>query len=206
MSAFDKIVDAVTPPESAEKRAEARAEARAAAAPGDWLSAILDHHEAIEEAFAAAGAAGDAAQCRAALKRLGELLNGHSMAEEAVVYPALAEMGKGGHAEMAYTEQVAAKLQLAALETMDPLSEDYRDKLGHLQGAVAHHIYKEESDWFIDLKREAAPATQQRIARRYAEEYGRYIRGGETIAGAGRLPGEERSFSPGAGSTPPPVV
>ena len=52
MSTFDKIVDAVTPPESDEKRAEARAKAREVATPGDWLSLILDHHLKVEAAFA----------------------------------------------------------------------------------------------------------------------------------------------------------
>lgn len=203
MSALDKFVDAITPPESAEKRAEARAKARAAAEPGDWLSTILDHHEAIEQAFALARAGAEASQCRLALKRLGELLNGHSMAEEAVVYPAMAQIGKSAHADTAYTEQVAAKLQLAALEKMDPLSQDYRDKLGHLEGAVAHHVYKEESDWFLDLKRDADAQTQATIARRYAEEYGRYMRGGELLEG--RAAAEPRSFAPGAGSASPPL-
>ena len=38
---------------------------------------------------------------------MGTLLTGHSMAEEAVIYPALAQAGKQGHANTAYTEQVA---------------------------------------------------------------------------------------------------
>ncbi len=203
MSALDKLIAAVTPPESAEKRAEARAKARAAAQPGDWLSNILDHHEAIEEAFAQARAGGEAEQSKAALKRLGELLNGHSMAEEAVLYPALADIGKAAHADMAYTEQVAVKMQLAALEKMDPLSEDFRDKLGHLEGAVAHHVYKEESDWFIDLKEQADASTQQTIAKRYAEEFDRYIRGGELVPRAdGAAAGDPRSFDAGAAAAP----
>ena len=198
MSALDKLVDAVPPLESPEKRAEARAKARAAAQPGDWLSIILDHHEAIEQAFASARAGGGVEQRHAALKRLGELLNGHSMAEEAVVYPALAEIGKGAHADTAYTEQVAAKLQMAALQNLDALSEDYHDKLGHLEGAVAHHVYKEESDWFLDLKQQADASTQQKVAKRYAEEFDRYIRGGELIEKtAESLTNEPRSFAPG---------
>ena len=80
------------------------------------------------------------------------------MAEEAVIYPALAQAGKQGHANTAYTEQVAAKQQMAALEVMDPMSEDYLDKLGHLEGAVKTHVFQEESDWFIDMK-ETAPVS-----------------------------------------------
>jgi hypothetical protein len=199
MSVIDKVIAAVTPPVSDEKRAEARAKARAAAAPGDWLSQILDHHERIEAAFAAVKAAGDVDARRAAQKTLGVLLTGHAIAEEAVIYPALAHAGKTMHADTAYAQQVAAKMQMAALEHLDPLSEDYLDKLGHLEGAVATHVYEEESDWFIDLKQNAPAQDQQAATRRYHEEYGRYVgedRHGQGGDGRAFIPDEARSFAP----------
>jgi hypothetical protein len=183
MSILDKAIAAVTPPVSNEKRAAARAKARAAASPGDWLSQILDHHQQIESAFAALRAATQAEARRKAQKTLGALLTGHSMAEEAVIYPALAHTGRKMHAETAYTQQVAAKMQMAALEHLDPLGEDYLDKLGHLEGAVATHVYEEESDWFIELKEKAPTADQDMASDRYAEEYARYMGG---VANGGR--------------------
>lgn len=195
MSILDKAIAAITPPVSEEKRREAHAKARAAAQPGDWLSQILDHHEAIEQAFAETKAAATVDARRAAQKALGVLLNGHAMAEEAVIYPVLAQEGKQGEANTAYTEQAAAKMQLAALETLDPLSEDYLDKLGHLEGAVATHVYQEESDWFPYLKDFAPPEAQTRATARYEEEYGRYIEGGPHAL---RRPDELRSFAPQA--------
>jgi hypothetical protein len=192
MSILDKAIAAVTPPVSDEKRADAHAKARAAAEPGDWLSQILDHHEAIDAAFAAVKDAGTADARRKAQKQLGALLTGHSMAEEAVIYPALAQAGKQGHANTAYTEQAAAKMQMAALEAMDPMSQDYLDKLGHLEGAVKTHVYQEESDWFVDMKRDAPADAQARATARYAEEYGRYIAGGPSPS---RVAGERASFA-----------
>jgi hypothetical protein len=192
MSLLDKAIAAITPPISEDKRREAHAKARAVAEPGDWLSQILDHHEDIEQAFADTKAASTAHARRAAQKRLGVLLNGHAMAEEAVIYPALAQEGKQGHANTAYTEQAAAKMQLAALETMDPLSEDYLDKLGHLEGAVQTHVYQEESDWFLYMKEFAPEEAQAHATARYEEEYGRYIDGGPLTEGFGD---ESRSFS-----------
>lgn len=192
MSILDQAIAAVTPPVSDEKRAQARANARAAASPGDWLSQILDHHEQIEAAFAAVRSASGEPARRQAQKRLGALLTGHSMAEETVIYPALAQAGKKMDANTAYTEQAAAKMQMAALEHLDPLSEDYLDKLGHLQGAVATHVYQEESDWFLDLKNNAPEADQAMASQRYAEEFGRYM-GNEKSAG-GQVSAEPRSF------------
>lgn len=70
MSILDKAIAAVTPPESAEQRAEARARARELAQPRSWFAMILDHHEGIEQAFAAVKSAPDAAARRAAEKTL----------------------------------------------------------------------------------------------------------------------------------------
>jgi hypothetical protein len=54
MSVLDKVIAAVAPPDSEESRKDARAKTRAAAKGGDWLSVVLEHHEHIEAAFAAA--------------------------------------------------------------------------------------------------------------------------------------------------------
>jgi hypothetical protein len=192
MSILDKAIAAVTPPVSDEKRAEAHAKARAAAELGDWLSQVLDHHEEIDGSFAEVKAATSAGARRAAEKKLGALLTGHSMAEEAVIYPTLAQAGRQGHANTAYTEQAAAKQQMAALEVMDPMSEDYLDKLGHLEGAVMTHVFQEESDWFIDMKEKAPADAQAHATARYREEAGRYFDGGPS---AGDVAGESRSFA-----------
>lgn len=179
MSILDKVVAAVTPPESDEQRAEARAKARNAATDGDWLSLVLDHHLQIEGAFAAVKAAKDAPSRISAQKRLATLLTGHSIAEEAVIYPALVKAGEQAHSTKAYTEQSAAKVQMGLLEDLDPLSQDYLDKLEHIRGAVAHHVYEEEGNWFVDLKGKLSPADQTKITFRYQEEFSRYTKVGE---------------------------
>jgi hemerythrin superfamily protein len=176
MSLLDKVVAAVTPPESDEQRAEARAKARSAATDGDWLSLVLDHHRQIEAAFAAVKAATDAASRVSAQKRLALLLTGHSIAEEAVIYPALVKAHEQGHSTKAYTEQSAAKVQMGLLEDLDPMSQEYLDKLEHIRGAVAHHVYEEEGNWFVDLKTKLAPADQTKITFRYQQEFSRYTR------------------------------
>lgn len=175
MSIVDKVIAAVTPPESDEQRLEARNKANAAATPGDWLSQILDHHLDLEDAFEDVRNAGDASTRTAALKQLGVLLTGHANAEESVIYPALAEGGEKAHAGMGYDEQAMVKIQMALLEKLDPMSEDFLDKLEHIRGAVAHHMYAEEGNWFLDLKEKAPAADQALLTARYAEEYERYV-------------------------------
>ena len=174
MTLLDKAIAAITPPESEEARQEARLKAESLAAPGNWLATILDHHRGIEAQFEAVRAATDAKSRRAEEKTLGLLLTGHALAEEAAVYPALANDHQVGHAELAYQEQSAAKMELGLLERTDPMSQDYLDKLEHIRGAVAHHVYSEEGTWFAELAESADAAEQDRITQRYDEEYRRY--------------------------------
>lgn len=175
MSVIDKLVAAVTPPESDEARAEATAKAQATARPGDWLSQILDHHRLIKSQFEIVAAATDPVTRRAAQKKLGVLLTGHSIAEEVAIYPAMAGEHQAAHAALAYQEQSAAKMELGLLERLDPSGQDYQDKLEHIRGAVLHHIYSEEGSWFIDLAERTSREEQARIGERYREEYARYM-------------------------------
>jgi Hemerythrin HHE cation binding domain len=176
MSLLDKVVAAVTPLESEEQRTEARSKAQRAAADGDWLSLVLEHHRQIEAAFGAVKAARDAASRVSAQKRLAMLLTGHSIAEEAVLYPALVKADEEGHSTKAYTEQSAAKVQMGLLEDLQPMSQEYVDKLEHIRGAVAHHVYEEEGNWFLELKEKLPAADQVKLTFRYKEEYSRYTR------------------------------
>jgi hemerythrin superfamily protein len=174
MSIVDKVIAAVTPPESEEARMKARAKARTAAGSGDWLAMVLDHHAQIEAGFAQVKQATDSARRSNALKELATLLTGHSMAEEAALYPALAKADEEGHATKAYTEQSAAKLQFGLLEDLPPMSQEFTDKLEHIRGAVAHHVYEEEGNWFLDLKNSEA-VDQAKLTMRYMEQFERYM-------------------------------
>jgi hemerythrin HHE cation binding domain-containing protein len=175
MSIIDKVIAAVTPPESEDARREARAKALASAMPGDWLSMVLTHHQHIEAAFTAVESADNVDARVAAQKKLSIILTGHANAEETVLYPALAAVDEKSHATMAYEEQAAAKTQLALLETIPPMTQEYLDKLEHIRGAVSHHMYEEENGWFIELRQKALAAEQHRLSQRYREEFIRYV-------------------------------
>lgn len=175
MSVIDKALAAITPPENEEARNAATAEARALAGSNDWLRHVLDHHDLIRLAFSECKAARSAADRTTAMQRLGRLLVGHSLAEEVVLYPALAQAGKKAHAVLAYTEQTTAKMQMAELENIAPSTQAWMDKLEHIEGAVLHHMFEEEKGWFRSLKEKGEH--QQRLTRRYLEEFERYRAG-----------------------------
>jgi hypothetical protein len=178
MSLIDKVVAAVTPPESEKKRREARAKARAAAGQNDWLAQVLDHHEQIEALFVEVRAAQEVGIRQQALKELALVLTGHANAEEAVIYPALIHFDHKAHGMAGYTEQAGTKANLGELEYLDPMSSEFLDKLEHIRGAVAHHMYVEESDRFLDLK-QVSSGDQARLTARYMEEFDRYVDSGD---------------------------
>lgn len=190
MSLLDKVIAAVTPPETDEARAEARAWTRAAASQTGWLALVLEQHLQIESAFVAVSGAVSPAERVVAQKKLAAILAGHSGAEEAVLYPALALNDEKGHAQTGYAEQSEVKIQMAALEMLDPISQAYFDKLEHIRSAVAHHIYEEEGTWYPGLIRKIAPALHAKLTLRYREEFERYVPGNQQAPGVpARLPG-----------------
>ena len=108
------------------------------------MALMLDHRRQIEAAVEAVLQPRDSAERAAAQQAFGVIRTGYSIVEEVALYPALATEHQVGHAEFAYQEQSAAKMQMGLLETLDPASEDYRDKFEHIRNAVLHHIYSEE--------------------------------------------------------------
>jgi hypothetical protein len=175
MTILDKVIEAVTPEESEADRMKARADAQAVAADGDWLSLVLQHHEQIEAGFAAVRAATGAESRRFAQQELATVINGHALAEEVVLYPALAMNEEKAHATMGFTEQSATKVQMAELDELDPESDEYMDKLEQIRTALAHHIYKEEGTWYIELQQKLDPLMSEKLTARYQEEFSRYV-------------------------------
>jgi hemerythrin superfamily protein len=174
MSVLDKVIAAVSPSESPKDRQGARSRALQMSNSEDWLSSLLAQHLAIERAFAAAKAADGPDSRRKARMRLAELLTAHTMAEEAVIYPALANAGEKPQASKAYSEQAEAKMALGVLEVLDPLSNEYLEKLEELEKAVQHHVYEEEGKWFVALKQKLPQTDQDQLTLRYQQEYSRY--------------------------------
>ena len=174
MSFLDRVAAAVAPAATDEQRAEARRKVEALIPGEQWLGMIVEQHKQIEGLFIEAKTATDANGRRDAARKLATLLTGHATAEEAVVYPVVSEDSGKTHAGMAYEEHAMTKIQLSKLERMDPLGEDWTEKLEHIRSAVQQHIYQEEDSWLPDLV-EKTPADKKAVLnQRYAEEFNRY--------------------------------
>lgn len=150
--------------------------ARAQTGPGDWLALALEHHDQIRAAFNTARKALPGGARISAMKGLAIVLNGHSLAEEVVLYPALATLADAEHAEEAYDEQSEAKIQMAQLERLDPSTAAWLEKLEEIVEAVSAHMENEESSWFLAIK--ANYPDQAKLTARFKEEFERYTRTG----------------------------
>jgi hypothetical protein len=193
MSIIDKTLGKFTPSESEEDRSEATRRARDAAGEGDWLALALEHHDLIREAFEVCGQVTGVEDRTAAMRRLGLVLNGHALAEEVVLYPAMAKAGEKGAANLAYTEQTTAKMQMAELERIPPALPEWLDKVEQIRAAVLHHMYEEEDHWFMRLKQDYPD--QGFLTRRYRQEFKRYTSGPGPAQGGNLLrEREERSW------------
>ena len=135
---------------------------------------MLDHHLELEDRFSDVLTATNAFARRKAEKELAILLTGHAVAEEAVLYPALAISGDKAPATTGYAEQSAVKVKMAALNRLDPMSQGYLDELGSVARDVAHHMFEEEGTWFPELAKRLERAEQKQLTLRYLEEFTRY--------------------------------
>lgn len=174
MSLLGKVIAAVTPSESEESRGEIRLKARAAAGNGDWLSMVLDQHVQVESAVAAVLGAADRDARLAAHKWLATLLIGHANAEETVIYPSLAALSPRTHSAPGYAEHAAMKIELGLLETVDPMSAYYLERLERIKRSLQHHMYAEEGNWYLDLKQRLPAVEESRLTKRFKEEFERY--------------------------------
>lgn len=178
MSWLDTIGKKLFPLASAEERAEARRKAEAIARDNEWLAMILDAHREFESHIQQALDATDRQDRLDAMRQAFHLNARHSIAEEVSIYPALVDhngsvSGKL-HAGLAYEEQQIAKIEQAKLEMLDPMGEEWRDKMEHLKSATLQHVYSEENTWFPELAENATPEKRKDLSRKYADAFERY--------------------------------
>lgn len=175
MSFLDRIAAAISPMASEKQRAEARARLEELAIGELFAQDILAQHKRIEELFAEARlASGDAAQ--AIVLELALLLNGHSLAEEAVIYPEISINSSKAHAAIAYDEHALSKVHLAALQKLTPGTKEWTEKLDHIESAVQQHVFQEESSWLPDVIRFAPIADKQRMSLEFRDYFDRFDR------------------------------
>jgi len=172
MSFLDRIAAAIAPAATDQQRMEARQQLEQLAASEPFAQDILDQHRQIESLFQEARQ-GNGTGAETIIEELAILLNAHSMAEEAVIYPEISEHSGKAHASMAYEEHAMTKVQLAALQKLAPGTQEWHEKLDHIESAVQQHVYQEESSWLPDVIRYAPIQDRQRMAMEFRDYFER---------------------------------
>jgi hemerythrin superfamily protein len=77
-------------------------------------------------------------------------LMAHATAEEEVFYPAIRNVafGQGQLVDEAYREHGTVKDLLRQLQNMDPMSDEFDNRLAELKSNVQHHVEEEETEIF----------------------------------------------------------
>lgn len=173
MTFLDRIAAAILPAASDEDRAQARLQLEKIAAGETFAEDILRQHKHIEQLFSQARSQ-SGEEAKVTVTDLAMLLTGHSMAEEAVIYPEVSTHSSKAHAGMAYEEHAMTKIELAELQKLHPGSEEWLEKLDHIESAVQQHVYQEESSWLPDVIRHAPMDERHRMSVEFRDHFDRF--------------------------------
>ena len=142
---------------------------------GGWLQLVKAHHLMIEQAFDALIDEGgrDFSRCAVLHKRLSYLLTAHSVAEENVLYPALAMCGLQSDSDRLYLDQAHAKVMNALLDLSDAkCGPDWLEKATELRDAVLRHAKEdEEGDLYPKRAKAIDAATASKLDMAYRREF-----------------------------------
>ena len=145
------------------------------ASEGGWLQLVKAHHRMIEQAFDALIDEGgrDFSRCAVLHKRLSYLLTAHSVAEENVLYPALAMCGLQSDSDRLYLDQAHAKVMNALLDISDQkCGADWIEKASQLREAVLRHAKEdEEGELYPQLAKAIDAPTATKLDIAYRREF-----------------------------------
>ena len=147
---------------------------------GDWMAMVQAHHLMIDATFKDLLATRDnqGAQRRALHLRLAYILTAHSVAEENVLYPALAMHGLKPGSDKLYHDQSQAKVLNAELDmAADKGNAAWLEKVRTLQAAITQHAKQdEEGDLYPKLRQAADAAENAKLTAAYRREFARVRR------------------------------
>ena len=142
---------------------------------GGWLQLVKAHHLMIEQAFDALidDSGRNFSRCAVLHKRLSYLLTAHAVAEENVLYPALAMCNLQSDSDRLYLDQAHAKVMNALLDISDEkCGPDWLEKASQLRTAVLRHAKEdEEGNLYPQLAQALDATTATKLDMAYRREF-----------------------------------
>ena len=154
-----------------------QAVAQTSLAGGDWFQMVQAHHALIAQTLEEVVGSGEASGSRRArsLNKLAYQLTAHSVAEENVLYPALAMNGMTKESDMLYIDQSHAKVLNAEIDmaaAMNSPGSAWLDKAKALQAAILKHAKEdEEASLYPRLQQAGGPSLQTRLTMLYQSQF-----------------------------------
>lgn len=139
--------------------------AQAASARGDWLAMIQAQHAMIAKSFEQllGNPQRNYLQRDRMIRAIGYQLTAHSVAEENVVYPALAMAGMTTESDKLYLDQAHAKVMNAQMELAAKAKregQEWMEPARALQAAVLRHAKEDEEGRLYPQLRQKLSAEQ----------------------------------------------
>jgi hemerythrin superfamily protein len=151
--------------------------AQTAAAGGDWFAMIQAHHALVARSFDQLLATGDRTTFLARdrmVRLIGYQLTAHSVAEENVIYPAIARAGMVTESDKLYLDQAHAKVMQSQLELQSRIQEEgtWVQAARTLQAAVLQHAKgDEEGRLYPQLRAKASASENAMLTALYRREF-----------------------------------
>lgn len=157
--------------------AQSRPRGPSALTTGSWMDQVKAQHRAIDGNFRNLKATTDAQMPRrtALLKQLADNLTAHSVAEEVVLYPAIAMKNDVPKSDELYMEQAHAKVILAELDKMPKRGPEFMTRLTALETAIKEHVADEESNAYPRLMQAASAAENATMTADFRMHFNKHI-------------------------------
>lgn len=140
-----------------------------------WLDMVKTHHALVSKTMDGMLDAGNKTFYNRDVmqKALSYQLTAHSVAEENVLYPAIARQGVVSTADQLYLDQAHAKVMNAELDLIAEQNEGaWFDRLRSLQRAVIRHAKgDEEANVYPALAAKLDPATNAWLSAMYQQQF-----------------------------------
>ncbi len=153
-----------------------QAVAQTAAAGGDWLQMVQAQHALVAKSFDKLLASGNATYTTRdqLVHALAYQLTAHSVAEENVLYPAIAMAGMVNESDKLYLDQAHAKVMNAQLEMQSRLKDkgNWQEAARALQAAVLQHAKEdEEARLYPQLQARLSPGENALLTQNFMREF-----------------------------------
>ena len=137
----------------------------------DVITLIEQDHRKVERVFEQLKKTKEPSERQELLTRLHRLLDPHTKAEEAIVYPAMESAGVESLDTSSANEEHdhVAKL-LTELMAEGPEAEAFGQKVETIEAAVKHHVKEEEEEMLPEFRRKSDSGTREQLGSAFEQD------------------------------------